>query len=79
MSCIGLTAIEWFKRGGDTMKMFKIFRKESASELQLRDEELEEYEVATFVPLKIMMTDDLLRRQREDSIRKKYCRSDKEL
>jgi len=36
--------------------------------------EIEEYTVATFVPRKIPMTSELLRRQREEEILEKYCK-----
>lgn len=36
-------------------------------------DEMEEYKVATFLPKKIPMTRDILRRQREEEIRSKYC------
>ena len=58
------------------MSIFDIFQKKNATPpaAEPQDEEIEEYEVATFVPKKLPMTGDLLRRQREDEIRKKYCR-----
>lgn len=58
------------------MSILKIFRKKPATApaAEPQDEEIEEYEVATFVPKKLPMTGELLRRQREDEIRKKYCR-----
>lgn len=58
------------------MNIFNIFQKKPATTpaAEPQDEEIEEYEVATFVPNKLPMTGELLRRQREDEIRKKYCR-----
>lgn len=37
------------------------------------DEEFEEYVVASFTPKKFTLTSDLIRRERETDIRKKYC------
>ena len=56
------------------MSILNIFQKKPATAPAAQDEEIEEYEVATFVPKKLPMTGELLRRQREDEIRKKYCR-----
>ena len=58
------------------MSMFNIFQKKNSSGLtaEPQDEKIEEYVVATFIPKKISMTSELLRRQREDEIRKKYCK-----
>lgn len=58
------------------MSILNIFQKKpaTATATEPQDEEIEEYEVATFVPKKLPMTGELLRRQREDEIRKKYCR-----
>ncbi len=54
------------------MSILKIFQKNPATAPAAEPQE--EYEVATFVPKKLPMTGELLRRQREDEIRKKYCR-----
>lgn len=58
------------------MSIFNIFQKKNSTEpaAEPQDEKIEEYEVATFIPKKIPMTGELLRRQREDEIRKKYCK-----
>lgn len=58
------------------MSIFNIFQKKPSTEpaAESQDEKIEEYEVATFIPKKISMTGELLRRQREDEIRKKYCK-----
>lgn len=60
---------------------FNIFQKKSAPmpaptpRVQTEPQgEAEEYKVATFVPRKIPMTSELIRRQREEEILKKYCK-----
>lgn len=58
------------------MSMFDMFRKKKSPVSQPQTEEiedLEEYVVTEYVPLKFSMTGDLLRRQREEEIRNKYC------
>ena len=49
------------------MSIFNIFQKKTSTEpaAEPQDEKIEEYEVATFIPKKIPMTGELLRRQRE--------------
>jgi hypothetical protein len=62
------------------MRLFDIFQKNTAPAMpdpSMQSEQQgdgEEYVVETFVPKKIPMTGELLRRQREEEIRKKYCR-----
>jgi len=51
------------------MNFFNQFQ-EPENELQ---DETEEYVVAAFIPRKIPATEELIRRQREEEIRKKYC------
>ena len=53
--------------------MKNIFKKFQSKKQEERKEE--EYEVATFSRCKFPMTDELLRRQRADEIKKKYCKS----
>lgn len=60
------------------MGLFDILKKKKPlSEKQIINEnddgEFEEYVVASFTPRKITLTSDLIRREREADIRKKYC------
>lgn len=65
------------------MSVFDLFRKKTVSnpmpatpaEHTAGEREDDEFVVATLVPRKIPMTADMMRRQREEELRKKYCTS----
>lgn len=51
-----------------------LFKKNKPSaSFPLPQGEAEEYSVETFVPQKIVLTDELIRRKKEEELKKKYC------
>ena len=51
-----------------------LFKKNKLSaSLPLPQDEAEEYSVETFIPQKIVLTDELIRRKKEEELKKKYC------